>query len=166
MSSSNAPVKWAQRKESLLLTVEVVDATGVTVSCDDRVIRVSGQGIRKAGNAPEQFAVTLNLSDSLANGGHSFSVLGQGVQIRARKKTPGHWEKMCAEPPKTLRSWLSVDWSLWKDEEDEDANESLNFAAGGYGDLGNMVNFSAPSQNAEDDEGDERPAADLSDLGV
>lgn len=168
MSASNAHVKWAQRKETLLVTIEVVDATGVSVTCEDRAIRVTGHGVRKTGSPPEDFAVTLNLNGPLASAGHSFSVLGQGVQIQARKATPGHWDKICAEASKALRTWLSVDWGLWKDEDEENDNEKLNFAAGGYGDLGNMVNFSSTPRNtvADEDDTDERPPADLSDLGV
>jgi hypothetical protein len=168
MSKSTANVKWAQRAKALYVTVEVVDATDVKVEFGDSSMQVTGCGVVKNSAEKQQFSVFLNLSESLAKSGHSFNVLGQSVQVHASKAQEGHWDKLTVESVRVLKNWLSCDWALWKDEDDEDDSDKLTFGGGGYGDLGNMI--AAPSRDAKevhtDDEGEERPPADLSDIGM
>jgi hypothetical protein len=168
MSNSTANVKWAQRATALYVTIEVVDATDVDVRFGDSSISVSGKGTTKSDAAVAGFSVFLSLDGGLAASGHSFKVLGHSIQIHASKDSAGHWDKLTVESPKVLKKWLSCDWALWKDEDEEDTSEKLNFGGGGYGDIGNLL--APPSRSARDedteDEGEERPPADLSDLGV
>uniref|UniRef100_A0A7S1Q287 CS domain-containing protein n=1 Tax=Neobodo designis TaxID=312471 RepID=A0A7S1Q287_NEODS len=171
MSTSNANVKWAQRTRVLLITVDIVDAQEVRVEFEASCVRVTGRGVVKSDSSPSSLNVVLSLDGSLADSGHSFKVLGQCIQIHATKSAPCFWEKLTAERPKLLKNWLSCDWALWKDEDDEnDVEDKLNFGGGGYGDLGNMIATSTMSRSAAepdtDDEGEVRPPADLSDLGV
>lgn len=167
MSVSNAHVRWAQRKAALYITVEVVDATNVRVDFVDNTVRVSGFGICKVGAEAGPFNVLLKLAGELGQSGHSFRVLGQGIQIHAAKASTGHWSKLTVEAPKVLKNWLACDWTLWKDEDEEDAAERLDFGGGGYGDVGNMFNgVNASADSDDEDEPLERPPADLSDLGV
>jgi hypothetical protein len=163
MSRSNASVKWAQRSDCLLITIDVIDAKATRVEFIGNQIKIEGSGVCKMGMDACPFTVVLMLNDDIADKGHSYKVLGQHIQVRAAKAKPGPWDKLTVESPKTLRLWLSCDWSLWKDPEDENPSEKLEFGGGGYGDVGNMVNF---TEADSDGEGDERPPADLSDLGV
>eukprot|EP00658_Telonema_sp_P-2_P071955 TRINITY_DN6114_c0_g2_i3.p2 TRINITY_DN6114_c0_g2~~TRINITY_DN6114_c0_g2_i3.p2 ORF type:complete len:125 (+),score=50.24 TRINITY_DN6114_c0_g2_i3:159-533(+) len=94
-------------------------------------------------------------------------VLGQTVQIVAIKKNKEeeYWMRLTKEPTKTTKNWLSADWGLWKDEEEEIKGEQVDF--GGYGDLNHMVQGMQGSDGGKKgsaDEADEPPLADISDL--
>jgi cytosolic prostaglandin-E synthase len=136
MSTSNAPVKWAQRKDKLFITVEVKDAKDVKVDFQESSISVTGKGVHNVGGSEAEFKTVLALSDSIDASASTFKASGFAVQICAIKKDAHkeHWGKLTKEAPKALKNWLAVDWSLWKDEEDEIAGEKVDF--GGYGDMG------------------------------
>ena len=168
-STSTVPVKWAQRKDKLFVTVDVVSATNVAVNFGENTITVSGTPAA-AGSLP--FSSHLVLSHAIDPSGSTYKVLGPCIQIAAKKATSGpHWDKLL--DAKKVK-WLSCDWALWKDEEDDKGNDpAVNF--GGYGDMGNMMNFDGlggPTGGDEDSD-DEAPAegaddaanaADLKDL--
>jgi prostaglandin-E synthase len=174
MSQSNVPVKWAQRKDKLFVTLDAISATGVSVEFADSSITVSGtNGATKA-----PFLTKLSLFKPIDPAGSSYKVLGPCIQVAAKKaESAPHWDKLVVEPTKQTKNWLSCDWSLWKDEEDEKADERVDF--GGYGDMGNMMNFGGAGGDMNfgggdeggadsDDEAGEAPAAsdaaDLKDL--
>jgi hypothetical protein len=135
MSSSNVAVKWAQRADKLFITIEVTDATDVNAKFDEKTVEVTGNGKHKVGaTSPAPFSVKLNLLHEIdpAQSGHKVS--GMAIQVLATKKdtTAEWWAKLTEEAPKTIK-WLSVDWALWKDEDD---TEEKNLGA--YGDTGNF----------------------------
>lgn len=139
MSSSNATVKWAQRKDKLFITVDVKDAQKVNVDFQDKTITVTGTGIHTvSGTTASDFKTVLNLFDEIDTAKSTFKTTGFSVQVCAIKKDANkeHWSKLTTEAPKAVKNWLAVDWSLWKDEEDEVAGEKVDF--GGYGDMGGM----------------------------
>ncbi len=43
MSVSNAPVKWAQRKDSIYLTIALRDVKNESVSLTDKTLKFSGE---------------------------------------------------------------------------------------------------------------------------
>jgi len=136
MSSSNAMVKWAQRKDKLFITLEVTDATEVDVKFTETTIEVTGNGKHKVGaTAATPFTTKLILSHEIdpAQSGHK--VGGHAIQVLATKKdaTAPFWEKLTQESPKALKQWLSADWALWVDEDEKDEK-----GLGAYGDMGNF----------------------------
>ena len=146
MSTFNTHVKWAERKDKLLITVEAKDATDVKVTFEDNKVMACGKGITKVGGEAVEFAVAIELLKTIDIAASTFHVTGAGVQILAIKTEAGaHWEKLTSEPSKKFKNYLSCDWALWKDEEDEEADEKMSFGGGGaggpggYGDMGNMM---------------------------
>lgn len=140
MSTSNAPVKWAQRKDKLFITVEVKDATKVNVDFQEKTITVTGTGINKVSQTDaSDFKTVLNLAGEIDPTKSTFHTTGFSIQVCAIKKevSDEHWPKLTVEAAKTLKNWLSVDWALWKDEDEEKEGEKVDF--GGYGgDMGGM----------------------------
>lgn len=158
-------VKWAERKDRLFITVEAANARDVKV--DFLPERLTVTGIATTSMNPEEspFAVEINLQKPIETNNGSFKVLGQTVQIVCVKadKQSEYWMRLTKESSKATKNWLSADWGLWKDEEEEVKGEKVDF--GGYGDLNHMVQ-SMPhgGKVGSADEPDEPPLADLSDL--
>ena len=166
MSKSNAPVKWAERKDRLFITLEVVDSSGVKVEFTPGEITVTGTGKCKVGEPAVAFETKLLLSNPIKTApDSSFKVTGQHIQLLALKAEKGdYWGRLTKEAPKALKQWLGCDWALWVDE-DEEATKAApaDFGMGGYGDLSNMMQgLGGPAADSDDE--DEPPKADLSDL--
>ena len=162
---TQAPSKWAERKDKLFITVDASNATDVKVDFEPSRISVSGSGITARSSEAHAFKVEFNLNGEVVPEKSTFKVLGQSIQVCAVKKSSGYWNKLVVEPAKVTKGWLSADWNLWKDEDDEAKPENVDF--GGYGDMANMMNFGggagAPEGDSDDEE-EEPPAADLKDL--
>lgn len=155
---SHLNVKWAERKDKLFITFEASNAKDVKVDVTEKSVTVSGTGIT-ATSEEHPIAATLNLSKAVVPDKKSFKVLGQTIQVVCFKAEEGYWNKLVTDPSNKTKNWLTVDWNLWKDEDEEKEDEKLNF--GGYGDMSNMMNMGGADS---DDEDDEPAGADLSDL--
>lgn len=178
---AQTPTKWAERKEKLFITVEASNATDVKVDFTENTVVLTGSGITAKSSDVHAIQVNLVLLKNIVPAQCSFKVTGPSVQILAIKAEPGYWEKLVNEPSAKTKSWLSVDWNLWKDEDEEKADEQVNFGGGGmggYGDMSNMMNMMQGGGMGglggmggmdmggadSDDEDEEPPAADLKDL--
>ncbi|KAG5467587.1 hypothetical protein CUR178_01231 [Leishmania enriettii] len=135
---SHLPIKWAERKDRLFITVEACTATDVEVTFQQKTVSISGKGVTARGSEPHALKDELHLLKEIVPEESTFKVLGVSIQICAMKKDQGYWNRLVDESTKATKSWLSADWNLWKDEDDEadDNAAALNF--GGYGNMGNM----------------------------
>jgi cytosolic prostaglandin-E synthase len=189
---TQTPTKWAERKDKLFITVESSNATDVKVNFTENSVSLTGSGITAKSSDVHPIQVNLALFKNIVPAQSSFKVIGPSIQILCIKADAGYWEKLVNEPNSKTKGWLSVDWNLWKDEDEEKADEQVNFGgggAGGYGDMSNMMNMmqgggmggmggmdmsalqgmggmggmgGADSDDEEEEEG--APAADLKDL--
>ena len=159
--------KWAERKDRLFITVEAANGRDVKVDFQADKLTVTGIATTSLNSEEGPFAVEINLQKPIEVNNGSFKVLGQTVQIVAIKanKEEEYWMRLTKEPTKTTKNWLSADWGLWKDEEEEIKGEQVDF--GGYGDLNHMVQSMQGGDGGKKssaDEVDEPPLADISDL--
>ena len=156
--------KWAQRKDRLFITADVIAPFDIKVDFGDDTVTIAGK--KKHGTpAAEDFSVKLSLFKPIDGPKSSFKVSGNSIQVLCMKKEAGKfWERLVQEPIRATKNWLSCDWQLWKDEDEEDPKENVNF--GGYGDLGNLGNLPGGEDDNDDDDDDEKepPKADLGDL--
>lgn len=167
---SHPQVKWAQRRDKLFITVDVVDPRDVQVEFSAKGVTIRGEGVTKVGTARGPFSAALNLNGEIEPAKCTYKTGGSYVQICAVKSATGpHWERLLMEPTRATKAWLTCDWNLWKDEDEEDAREKIDF--GGYGDLSNMVNAgsganrSANVDSDDDDDDDiDTPPVNLKDL--
>lgn len=157
---SHVNVKWAERSDKLFITVELSNAKDVKVDFEAQKVTVSGTG-QTATSEAHSVSATLNLLKTIVPEQGSYKVFGQYVQVLCIKADKGYWNKLVTEPSNKTKNWLSADWNLWKDEDEEKEDENVNF--GGYGDMSNMLNMQNLGGADSDDE--EEPAqADLKDL--
>lgn len=127
-------MKWAERDDCLYVTVEASNATDVKVTFEDKKIIIVGQGITAKSSEPHTLQDAIQLYKEIKPAESTFKVLGTCIQINAIKTEKGYWGKLVEGLSK---GWLSVDWNLWKDEDDEETNAAGDF--GGYGDLSSMM---------------------------
>ncbi|CAG9582805.1 conserved hypothetical protein [Leishmania major strain Friedlin] len=135
---SHLPIKWAERKDRLFITVEASTPTDVQVNFQEKTVSISGNGITANGSQPHALKDELHLLNEIVPEQSTFKVLGMAIQICAIKKEQGYWNRLVDEPTKATKSWLSADWNLWKDEDDEAEEMAAASNFGGYGDMGGM----------------------------
>lgn len=162
--SKHPSTRWAERKDKLFITIDVSNATDVAVGFTDKSVVVTGTGNTASSDGAQPFALTINFQKPVNPSGGSYKVLGQTIQLVAEKAESGpFWGRMTEEPTKATKQWLSADWNLWKDEDEVDEGEKIDF--GGYGDLQHMLQNKLYGEAEPDsDDEEERPVADLSDL--
>lgn len=144
-------VLWAQRKDCVLLTIDVQDCkdTKVQVDKDDAesfaVLRFSG----KAGSDGKAYGMDLELLKEVDPGETKVSTTGRNVFVMLPKKEEGFWPKLLRQkaPPN-----VKVDWSRWVDSDDEGGDEGF--------DMSQMGQFSGlDDMDFSDSDDDEEEAA-------
>lgn len=135
---SHIPTKWAERKDKLYITIQAAGATGVDIKFTENSISVTGKGITPRASEPHDLKDQITLLKEIVPEKSTFKVTGVGIQVCAAKKEEGYWNKLVNLPNKQTKNWLSVDWNLWKDENEED---DVPAGFGDYGDLSRMMNM-------------------------
>ncbi|KAG8348268.1 CS domain [Trypanosoma vivax] len=159
------PTKWAERKDKLYITLQVSSAQNVDIKFTDKKIIVTGQGITQRSCEPHKIDDEITLLKEIVPEKSTFKVLGVSIQVCAVKKDDGYWNKLVDQPTSATKNWLSVDWNLWKDEDEAD---DVPAGFGDYGNLSDMMNMGGmgmDDEDSDDEDGDlNDPPADLKDL--
>ena len=130
MASQQPPCSWAQRKAKLFLTLDLLNTKG-DVTFDAKSITFKGTG-QKAGQDGREWNLTLDLIGEIVPAECSFKQSDRCIEIVAAKKDKEaeYWEKLVSLPGKVTKSWLTTNWALYCEEEDED--EAANAKVAGY----------------------------------
>ncbi|GET92110.1 hypothetical protein, conserved [Leishmania tarentolae] len=132
------PISWAQRPEYVLITIPLQDTTGVNVE-----IKNEGRELHFACSAPEQkqYAYTIQFYGAISSEESQHVVRPRQIELRLRKKftmsledandDEVEWPRLTKEKVKCPN--ITIDWSKWKDENDDEcASDDLgDFGLGG-----------------------------------
>lgn len=141
MSASGAlvpPISWAQRAEYVLLTIALQDTTNVKIE-----LKEEGKVLYFACAAPEgkRYEYTLHFYAPISPEESQHVVRPRQIELKLRKKfrksleeaeeDEVEWPRLTAE--KTKHPNITIDWSKWKDEDDEAAgpDDLGDFGLGG-----------------------------------
>jgi len=113
MAAAAPIVLWAERADTLFLTVEVADAAGVKAEIGGQ--RIAFTASSKDGKA---YAFELQLAGGVEEAGSKVAVTPRCVALVVQKTTPGpFWGKLTqGKAP----HFVKVDWSKYKDEDEEE----------------------------------------------
>ena len=109
MSKNIAPVTWAQRKESLYLTICLQDCKDANVKLTDKGLIFSG----KAGG--KDYELSLEFFKEIEAEGSIYNVLPGSIQMKLTKK-----DKECEFWPRLLenkvleKTNVKIDWNRYK----------------------------------------------------
>jgi len=117
MSNNIPPVAWAQRKDQLLVTIELQDVKDQKITLEADKLIFSGNSNKK------EYAATLNLFKEIDTEKSKFAVRPRQIDFVLAKKEAGpFWDRLLKEKDK--RQWLKVDWNKWKDEDEVDEDDA------------------------------------------
>lgn len=141
MSASGAlvpPISWAQRPEYVLLTIALQDTTNVKIE-----IKEDGKVLHFSCSAPEDkhYEYTLHFYAPILSEESQHVVRPRQIELKLKKKfrtsseeaaeDEVEWPRLTEE--KTKHANITIDWSKWKDEDDEGAgaDDLGDFGLGG-----------------------------------
>ena len=138
-SKTQFPIlKWAQRKNCLYITINVVNKTKPTVDI------IEGKKLKYSGSDGEKdYAFEIELFDEVIREESKYTLDARTTFLNLKKKTAGpYWPRLIKE--KIKYQWIQVDWALFVEEdEEEDSKNAPNFDG---------MNFGNPDEMDEDDE--------------
>eukprot|EP01064_Diplonema_japonicum_P016810 TRINITY_DN24841_c0_g1_i1.p1 TRINITY_DN24841_c0_g1~~TRINITY_DN24841_c0_g1_i1.p1 ORF type:complete len:180 (+),score=58.46 TRINITY_DN24841_c0_g1_i1:59-541(+) len=158
MAVKPPPCVWAQRKDRVFITVELMGCS-CEVSFEDEKILFVGKG-KKAGEEGDYSAV-FDLWGQINKEESTYRVTDRCVEIVGKKKEEGpYWDKLLKQPAKLTKHWLGTNWALYIEEEDED--DAANAKAEGFGGYGDKSHLLVADES--DDDGVDDRTADITDI--
>eukprot|EP00567_Pseudictyota_dubia_P000186 CAMPEP_0197464924 /NCGR_PEP_ID=MMETSP1175-20131217/64275_1 /TAXON_ID=1003142 /ORGANISM="Triceratium dubium, Strain CCMP147" /LENGTH=266 /DNA_ID=CAMNT_0043000927 /DNA_START=190 /DNA_END=989 /DNA_ORIENTATION=+ len=138
MSPNTAPIKWAQRSDSLYVTIALPDVKDETINLSDEKLVFKGKSQDK------DYQVDIEFFKSVDAKGSTYKVLPRSVQMVIMKaaKEEGEdeefWPRLLKD--KALeKNQVKIDWDRYVDEDEEDEAGGFDMSAleGGMG-MGGM----------------------------
>ncbi|GKY98511.1 hypothetical protein MPSEU_000808200 [Mayamaea pseudoterrestris] len=134
MTSNIAPIKWAQRSDSIYLTIALPDVTNETINLTEDALKFQGTSGGKEYTVDIEFfkPISTSAADS------KYAVHPRNVQFLLIKKETDEefWPRLLKD--KTLeKNQVAVDWDRYVDEDEQDEGFDTSALAGGQG-LGGM----------------------------
>ena len=170
------PVKWAQRKDQLFVTIDLQGVKDPTLEVETTRISFKGEA-SSHGTGPEThtYALDLNLYDEINVEDVKKHQTDRTLRLLIGKKEAGpFWPRLVKEKEKL--AYIRTDFDRWVDEDEEDEAPGLadgfdmsQFAQmmGGMGDGGGMGGFDMSQLGDlagavdDDDDSDEEDVPDL-----
>ena len=115
-------IKWAQRKDRLFITIDVVEVKNPEIDIvDGRTLIFRGTDNTRS------YGFSLDLYEEVVKEESKFSLAARNIFLNIKKKTKGaYWPRLTKNAQKL--NWLQVDWTHYIDEdEEEEDNKGPNF---------------------------------------
>lgn len=152
MESTNNPnIKWAERKDKLYVTIQLVDVKEpkIDITEDNRLI-FSGTSEGK------QYSLNLELFGEVDRAESKWTLDTRNVFLNIKKKTKGSYWSYINKDKKKYH-YIHVDWNLYIEEDEEDTKEP-NMGFPGMG--GNFMDMGGDEDYPMEPQGDEEEQAD------
>eukprot|EP01084_Bolivina_argentea_P162993 283599_1 len=129
--SVHPDLAWAQRPDTVLITVSVQDAKDVDISVTD-TLTISCVGGEK------KYECKIPLFAEVVPEESSNVVRPRAIEIKLQKKvtTDEYWTRLTKE--KVKNAHIQIDWNRWKDEDEAEEGDTGDFGAGGMPGMGGM----------------------------
>ena len=142
-------LKWAQRKDRLFVTINVVHSKKPIVDLTDGK-RIKYQGTDGTVN----YAFDIELYDEISKEESKYTLESRNIFLNLKKKTSGpYWPRLLKDEKKY--HWIEVDWMYFTEEDEED--EATNPVKPGQGfddmpDMGEMDEDDEPNPPEDNNE--------------
>ncbi|OAF68535.1 Co-chaperone protein SBA1 [Intoshia linei] len=148
-------VMWAQRRDGIYITFNVVDCKNPEIDVQENCITFKG---KSEGN--KLYKLSFNVYEEIDPSTSKKCLTDRFVRLYIKRKTAGdYWPRLLKESAKVF--WLKTDFALWKDEEDSDTEEkgddfsNFNNMMGGAGGMPNMPDLEGADSDDEENSDDE-----------
>ena len=152
-------LKWAQRKDKLFITINVVHSKKPTIEIEGKKMKYQGTD----GNI--NYSFEIELYDEIDKENSKYTLDSRNIFLKLKKKTAGpYWPRLTSD--KVKYHWIEVDWAYFVDEDEEEDAKEPNFEGQDLGDMGGEMDEDDKPDEPEEkkEEVKEEKKADISDL--
>ena len=133
-------LKWAQRKDKLFITINVVHSKKPTIEIEGKKMKYQGTD----GNI--NYAFDIELYDEIDKDNSKYTLDARNIFLKLKKKKEGpYWPRLTTD--KVKYHWIEIDWAYFTEEDEEEEAKEPNFEGQDFGDMGGEMD--------EDDKPDE-----------
>ncbi|KAJ8608911.1 hypothetical protein CTAYLR_005268 [Chrysophaeum taylorii] len=152
MATQVPPMEWAQRKDSIYLTIKVPDLKNESVDLTATTLAFTGESDER------KYGFSFDFFDKAVPEESKWKNHGRNVQMHIVKddKDKDHWPRLFSDK-KIDKQFVTTDWSRYVDEDEEAGDDGFDMSA-----LDGATNFG--SGDDDDYEPDSDDDVDLSDL--
>jgi prostaglandin-E synthase len=146
-SVANPQLKWAQRKDKVYITFDLIEVQDPQIDIvDGKVLKFSGS------DKNHTYSLELELFEEISKEDSKYVFATRNIFLNLKKKEKGpYWPRLTKNTGKL--NFLNVDWNLYIDEDDEDeAQPTPNF-----GNFGQEQSFPGMGMEDEMDDEDDLP---------
>ncbi|BFZ01585.1 hypothetical protein BsWGS_04624 [Bradybaena similaris] len=117
------PVIWAQRKDNILLTIQLENVSNPTITLKDSSLYFHGKG----GTGNTDHEVLMEFYKEINPDNSKYNVTGRGVVLSIAKKEgcKEYWPRLLKDTKKV--HYLKTDFEKWRDEDDSDVDDNEDF---------------------------------------
>mmetsp|Transcript_22633 Transcript_22633/g.20556 ORF Transcript_22633/g.20556 Transcript_22633/m.20556 type:complete len:173 (+) Transcript_22633:50-568(+) len=156
MSINTAPVKWAQRKDSLYITISLPDVKDEKIELTEKKLLFSGSSSDKRYNLNLEFLKEIEVEGSISK------VLASSVHFKLNKKDKESefWPRLLLDKAQEKTN-VTIDWDKYVDEDEAEGDFNVDDLSGGmdFGSLGgggglppNMADFGGDDDSDDDED--------------
>ena len=132
VKSSTAPCKWAQRTDTLYLTISLADVSDESINVTEKSFQFSGKSGGLTYEVKFDFFKGIDVENSI------WKVLPNSVQMKLTKKEKDEefWPRLTSDKIKE-KNTVTIDWDRYVDEDEQDGDFDESNLAGAQG-MGGM----------------------------
>ena len=114
MSKKQFPtLKWAQRKDKLYLTINVVHSKKPTIEIKGKKTKYEGT------DGTKNYSFDIELYDEIDTENSKYTLDTRNIFLNLKKKKEGaYWPRLTSE--KVKYHWIEIDWNYFVDDEEEE----------------------------------------------
>eukprot|EP00816_Leptocylindrus_hargravesii_P002640 CAMPEP_0196810710 /NCGR_PEP_ID=MMETSP1362-20130617/13255_1 /TAXON_ID=163516 /ORGANISM="Leptocylindrus danicus, Strain CCMP1856" /LENGTH=205 /DNA_ID=CAMNT_0042185827 /DNA_START=67 /DNA_END=684 /DNA_ORIENTATION=+ len=128
--TNTAPIKWAQRSDSLYITIALPDVKDESIQLEDSTLNFTGTSNSKPYTVAIEFFKPVSSEES------TYKVLPRSVQMHVVKKDQEDefWPRLLKDKAKE-KNQVKIDWDRYVDEDEEEEEGGFDMSAmeGGMG---------------------------------
>ena len=137
-------LKWAQRKDKLFITINVVHSKKPTIEIEGKKMKYQGT------DGTINYSFDIELYDEIDKENSKYTLDARNIFLKLKKKKEGpYWPRLTSD--KVKYHWIEVDWVYFTEEDEEEEAKEPNFEGQDFGDMGGEMD--------EDDKPDEPEVA-------
>eukprot|EP00300_Choanocystis_sp_HF-7_P026304 c29275_g1_i1.p1 GENE.c29275_g1_i1~~c29275_g1_i1.p1 ORF type:complete len:147 (-),score=19.07 c29275_g1_i1:110-550(-) len=118
------PVKWAEREDKIYLTIDLQDVKDADIKIEAKNFSFSGV----SGKNNQKYECAFELNGEVDTEQCKSKVGPRHIEVLLVKKAEGYWNKLA----KAKLAYIQIDWTKWKDEDEDEKGDA------GLGDFGGM----------------------------
>mmetsp|Transcript_9396 Transcript_9396/g.23061 ORF Transcript_9396/g.23061 Transcript_9396/m.23061 type:complete len:197 (+) Transcript_9396:127-717(+) len=129
MTANTAPIKYAQRKDSLYLTIALADVKDEKIVLTDTELKFKGT----SGDKP--YEVNIKFFKEVDSEGSTYKVHKRSIQMHIMKKDKEEeefWTRLL-EDKALEKNQVKMDWDRYVDEDDDEEGFDMSNMEGGMG---------------------------------